>query len=102
MRPLSLAVLTALAAFSLACGGAADLQAEFDKEFKKSFRQEFVTSCMAEADPTANRDWFNSVCSCAADELLATKSTMELMDAEALGVAVGPITEGCLKKFPAQ
>ena len=87
MRRLAVVLASALClATSLACSGivdgaidAAENNPEFKKEFEKSFRESFAKAC-ADKVKGAKAKRAEKVCTCAADELLATNDLKELME----------------------
>lgn len=77
----------------------------FDTGFRSSYRPKFVESCTAGAKQAATRAGntaaidFTTVCGCAADKLLATKSVAELMRGPSQADQVA-VTQACLKEHP--
>lgn len=77
----------------------------FDTGFRTSYRAKFVESCVTGAKQAATRAGstatidFTTVCGCAADKLLATKSVAELMRGPSQADQIA-VTQACLKEHP--
>lgn len=77
----------------------------FDAGFRSTYRPKFVESCVAGAKQAATRAGntaaidFTTVCGCAADKLLATKSVQELMRGPTQADQIA-VTQACLKENP--
>ena len=77
----------------------------FDTGFRSSYRSKFVESCVAGAKQAATQAGstaalnFTTVCGCAADKLLATKSVAELMRGPSQADQIA-VTQACLKEHP--
>ena len=61
-------------------GAAGGFQKGFDDGFRESFREKFVENCVASANQSGKAVDFAPVCSCAADELMKSKTVRQLMD----------------------
>lgn len=91
---------------SAANASAGNTQASsFDTNFRSSYRPKFVESCTTGAKQAATRAGstaaidFTTVCGCAADKLLATKSVAELMRGPSQADQIA-VTQACLKEHP--
>lgn len=97
-RMRRLGLLAVLGALALGCGRLADLKKDANQKLREEAREKFVKAC-SKIGPDGNA-FSREACECAADELLETHTTMELVELAANPRAkeIAPILEACAKK----